>query len=203
MHLTDERISRIHDVVRRRQYNLTLILENVHDPHNIGAILRTCDSVGISEIYVIYTEERLKKRGVEVGKTSASGTRKWIDIHYFEDVKECLSLVKERYRRIFGTVIRRESKSLYSIDLSGSCALIFGNEKDGISQKAAAFVDDNFVIPQYGFVKSLNISVACAISLYECLRQRQLKGAYEKAFDNDLRNITLFESYVARHKKRP
>lgn len=178
MSLTEERLNRIHSVVSNRQFDLTVILENVHDPHNIGAVLRTCDSVGIAEIYVLYTDEVLRERGIKVGEKSSSGTRQWIDIHYFTDLDACFKRVKERYDNIYGTVIDEQSVELYNLNLTGKLALLFGNEKDGVSEEAREFIDGNFIIPQMGFVKSLNISVACAVSLYECYRQRSLAGRY-------------------------
>lgn len=171
--LTDNRSDRLREVASHRQKDLTVILENVHDRHNIGAILRTCDSVGIHEIYVIYTDERLSKdKNTKPGKTSSSGASKWIKVHHYRNVEECFAEVRKKYHTIIGTALSDEAKDLYAIDLTKPTALLFGNESEGLSKTARELVDGNFLIPQVGFVQSLNISVACAVSIYEAYRQR-------------------------------
>jgi len=171
--LTDNRSDRLRVVASHRQKDLTIILENVHDRHNIGAILRTCDSVGIHEIYVIYTDDRLSEdKNTKPGKTSSSGASKWINVHHFTDVEECFAEVRKKYHTIIGTALSDEAKDLYAIDLTQPTALLFGNESVGLSATARKLADSNFLIPQVGFVQSLNISVACAVSIYEAYRQR-------------------------------
>jgi tRNA (guanosine-2'-O-)-methyltransferase len=202
MEIFPRRLERLKEVARQRQYDLTVILENVHDPHNIGAVLRTCDSVGVNEIYILNTDERLANKNVTVGHKSASGSRQWIDIRYFESVEECMSEVKNQYNHIYGTAIGHDSSSLYDLNLSSSCALLFGNEHEGISQQALSYVDMNFLIPQHGFVQSLNISVACAVSLYEACRQREMEGAYNKSFGLIPQHIVTYDKYVEIHKQK-
>ena len=199
MKLTEERIKRFESVISNRQYDLTIILENVHDPHNIGAVLRTCDSIGIREIFVIYTDPRLMERGIEIGHKSSSGANHWIDINYFEDVHECMKHVKLNYHRIIGTSLTDESASLYEVDFSTSCAILFGNEHSGISEEALPYIDIPMLIPQHGFVKSLNISVACAVTLYECQRQRLKQGRYSRPFGEDARDEAMFRDYENKH----
>jgi len=203
--ITDERLERFKKVIGARQLDLTIILEDVHDPHNIGAVLRTCDSVGIHEIYVIYNDPRLQERGVKVGHKSASGANQWIDIHYYEDVDACIKQVRSQYEAIYGTHLDKQSKSLYDLDLSKSCALAFGNEHAGLSTTLTEHLDANFIIPQHGFTKSLNISVACAVSLYEAKRQRLSEKKYDGAFGSHDIHHEILETYrdIHSHKKMP
>ncbi len=200
--ILERRIYRMKSVISRRQYDLTVVLENVHDPHNIGAVLRTCDSIGIDEIYVLYTDPRLQKEGLKVGFNSSSGVSQWMKVHYYEDLEKCMKDVKSRYRHIYGTSIGEKSVDLYDLDLAQSCALLFGNEKDGISNQAQQYVDYNFLIAQHGFVKSLNISVACAVTLYEAYRQRNSKGLYERQFGDTPKDRILLERYVSIHEQK-
>jgi tRNA (guanosine-2'-O-)-methyltransferase len=172
MVITDERLKTIKTVVENRQLDFTVILENVHDPHNIGAVLRTCDSVGIHEVYLIYTDKRITTEQINIGRTSSSGANKWVETYQFDNVKTCFEKVRAKYSKIYGTHLSSQSVGLYDLNLTKSVALMFGNEHSGISDEALALLDGNFMIPQLGFVKSLNISVACAISMYEVLRQR-------------------------------
>ncbi len=172
--MTPERKDRINQVVSRRFFDLTVVLENVHDPHNIGAVLRTCDAVGVSEIFVVYSDPRLSRSNFSLGKRASSGAHEWVKVHYFKEMEECLQVVRPVYERILAAVPHPESASLYALDLKTPAALLFGNEQTGVSEKALAWADACFAIPQTGMIESLNISVACAVSLYEAFRQRNL-----------------------------
>ncbi len=199
--LTEQRERRFREVAARRQRDLTVVLENVHDPHNIGAVMRTCDAVGIGEIFIIYTEEGLKARGI--GKSSSSGTKKWVKVNYFENIGECLEDVKKKYKNIFATHLGEKSVDMHDLKLAEPMALLFGNEHDGVSQEALSLCDGNFIIPQFGMVQSLNISVACAVTLYEALRQRKLTGKYDCSFDaNDEFQKALYDEYMEKQIKR-
>ena len=176
--MNTSREQKIRSVIRQSQPDLTIILENIFDPLNISAALRSCDAVGVREIFVVYTRKYLDKRGLRLGKRTSGGAFKWIDVYLFEDLEECFSRVRTRYGRILSTGLGTESRSLYSLDLTQPTALLFGNEDEGVSAEAIALCDGNFNIPQAGFAESLNISVACAVSLFEARRQRELKGFY-------------------------
>lgn len=201
--ITEERAEKLRNLAANRQHDLTLILENIYDPHNLGAVLRTCDSVGISEVYALYTIESAEVLGKIAGHKSSSGAKKWVDVHVYDNAERCFADVREKYGRIYGTHLATDSVGLYDLDLSESIALVFGNEHRGMSEEALALVDGNFIIPQSGLTKSLNISVACAVSLYEAKRQRMAKGRYGKPFDkHNTFQKELFEKYVANSKPR-
>ncbi len=201
--MTPERVNRLKEVASKRQAGLTIILENVHDPHNIGAVIRSCDSAGIPEIFVLYTEAHLTEEHIRAGRKSSSGARKWVDINYYTDLDACFRHIREKYHRILATHLAEQAEPLYSLDLTQPAALLFGNERDGVSEAALAYADGNFVIPQMGMAKSLNISVACAVTLYEALRQRQDAGMYGE--NNPLpekEQLALFETYLERSGKK-
>lgn len=201
--LTPEREARFKEVVAQRQNNLTVILENVHDPHNIGAVLRTCDSVGIKEIFVLYSEEGLTIENIHLGQKTSSGARRWVDVHLYNNVDACFKHVREQYDLVFSTHLDAEAKSIYDLDMTQSVALLFGNEHAGVSKEALAYSDGNFIIPQMGMVQSLNISVACAVTVYEALRQRNAQKMYaENAPMNAEEQKKLYETYYQRHKDK-
>lgn len=202
--ITTQRYNRFQRVVAQRQLDLTVILENVHDTHNIGAVLRSCDSVGVREIFVLYTEPQLQHIDkLEMGRRTSSGARKWIDVHFYTDAESCFAHVKSKYAQVLATHLDAEAKNLYDLDLTQSVALLFGNEHDGVSEKALQFADGNFIIPQMGMVKSLNISVACAVTLYEGLRQRRANGQYDHSVPFvEAERTVLFEDYLTRHEER-
>jgi tRNA (guanosine-2'-O-)-methyltransferase len=175
--MTPERRERLLSVLNKRQAGLTVVLENVQDPHNISAVMRTCDAVGIQEIYVLNNKiPRHKKWGAK----SSSSAAKWLTIHQFSDTAECVAALRQKYDKIYTTHLAADAVGLYEIDFTGSVALVFGNEHEGVSDDIRALADGNFIIPQVGIIKSLNISVACAVSIYEALRQRTIAGHYDK-----------------------
>lgn len=179
--MNHSREQKLRSVIRQSQPDLTVVLENIFDPLNISAVLRSCDAVGVREVFVVYTKQYLDKRGLVLGKRTSGGTFKWLDVYFFEDLDECFRRVKERYGRILATLPPGEGvPSLYSHDLSKPTALLFGNEDEGVSAEALALSDGSFTIPQSGFAESLNISVACAVTLFEARRQRAEKGFYDK-----------------------
>lgn len=174
--MTPERINRITQVLNRRQPDLTVVLENVHDPHNISAVMRTCDAVGVQELYVLNTRI---SRHEKFGKKSSASAAGWLTIHQFDNVDACMETLRKKYKKIFATHLGEQAYSLYELNLAEPVALVFGNEHSGVSEECLEHCDGNFIIPQVGMVKSLNISVACAVSLYEAYRQREVKGLYD------------------------
>jgi tRNA (guanosine-2'-O-)-methyltransferase len=174
--MTPERFERLNAVLLKRQFNLTVVLENVADPHNISAVMRTCDAVGIQEIYILNTIIPKHKKW---GSKSSSSASKWLTAHAFSDVDECVTALRKKYNRIFTTHLSKNSVDLYDMDLTDSVALIFGNEHSGVSEQLNSLADGNFIIPQVGIIKSLNISVACAVSVYEAMRQKRNAGHYD------------------------
>ncbi|MBL7784136.1 MAG: RNA methyltransferase [Saprospiraceae bacterium] len=174
------REQKIRSVIRQSQPDLTVILENIFDPLNISAVLRSCDAVGIREVFVLYTRQYLDKRGLVLGKRTSGGTFKWIDVYHFEDLETCFERVRERYGRILATLPPGPgTEEIYAHDLSEPVALLFGNEDEGVSPEAQRLCDGSFTIPQAGFAESLNISVACAVTLFEARRQRSVRGFYD------------------------
>lgn len=175
--MTPERSERLNNVLNKRQPNITVVLENVADPHNISAVMRTCDAIGVQDIYVLNTDiQRHKKWGAK----SSSSAAKWLTVHQFTDVKSCFEALRKNYNKIYITHLAADAVSLHQLDLTESVALVFGNEHSGVSDELIGLCDGNFIIPQVGIIKSLNISVACAVTLYEAYRQKSIAGHYSK-----------------------
>lgn len=173
--MTPERTERLLSVLNKRQNNITVVLENVFDPHNIAAVMRTCDAVGIQDIYVLNTKIARHKK---FGQKSSSSAAKWLSIHQFTDAAACFAELRRHYNLILTTHLSSDAIALHDIDFTQSIALVFGNEHAGVSDEIRAMADGNFIIPQVGIIKSLNISVACAVTVYEALRQKTLAGHY-------------------------
>ncbi|MGB3005553.1 MAG: RNA methyltransferase [Chitinophagaceae bacterium] len=190
--MTPERRDKLNDVLSKRQSNLTVVLENVFDPHNISAVMRTCDAIGIQEIYILNTKIPLHKKW---GARSSSSAAKWLTIHQFENAAECFALLRKNYAKILTTHLSSDAIGLYEIDMTQPIALVFGNEHSGVSDEIRDLADGNFIIPQVGIIRSLNISVACAVTLYEAFRQKNNAGQYNQRSLDDVRYNELFKEW--------
>jgi rRNA methylases len=175
--MTPERKQRLLSVINKRQADLTVLLENVFDPHNVSAVLRSCDAVGIQNVYVLNTKLPPHQRW---GYRSSSGAYKWVTVHQFTNLKICIEEIRKKYQTILTSSLGHDSSGLYEIDFTKSMALVFGNENTGVSKEVQEVCDGNFMIPQVGMIRSLNISVACAVTIYEAYRQKELAGHYQK-----------------------
>lgn len=178
--MTEKRLNKFREVVSKRQKYLTLVLENLHDPHNVSAILRTAESVGIDKVYLIYNGEEKFPR---ISKVSSASAKKWVEVVKFDSVKKCFAELKKRKYKIYSTHMEENKKnlSLFDIDLTKRVALVFGNEHRGVSDEARKLSDKNFLIPMVGMVQSLNVSVSVAVCIYEAMRQRIGAGMYDKS----------------------
>lgn len=190
--MTPERRERLLSVLRKRQPDLTVVLENVFDPHNISAVMRTCDAVGIQELYVLTNKIPKHKKW---GARSSSSAAKWLTIHQYEDAEQCFADIRKKYEKIYTTHLSSDAVSLYEINFTGSVALVFGNEHNGVSEEIREMADGNFLIPQMGIIQSLNISVACAVSIYEALRQKTNAGHYQQQRLDDGTFNTLLDEW--------
>ncbi len=190
--MTPERRSRLLSVLNKRQPDLTVVLENVFDPHNISAVMRTCDAVGIQEIYVL--TNKIPKHA-KWGAKSSSSAVKWLTVHQYEDAQECFEAIRKKYSKIYTTHLSSDAVNVYDINFTESVALVFGNEHSGVSEEIRAMADGNFLIPQMGIIQSLNISVACAVSIYEALRQKTNAGHYKQQRLDDATFASLLDEW--------
>lgn len=165
---SEKRTNKIFSVLSHRQPDLTIVIENIHDPHNVSAMLRSADAVGIHEVQLVYTKEKFPK----VGKKSSSSANKWVERRKFDSIPACYGCLRNEGFTIYATRLDDAARNLYSMDLTVKAALVFGNEHAGVSDEAASLADATIMIPMMGMIQSLNVSVACAVTLYEALRQR-------------------------------
>ncbi len=174
---SSRRLEKLRHVLEQRQPGLTVVLENIHDPHNVSAVFRSCDAVGVLRVELLYTHEKFPR----IGRKSSSSANKWLDQRRHTSVGECFRLLRSEGFRIYATRLGESSVSLYDLDLTGNVALVFGNEHRGVSDEAAVDADGNFSIPMVGMIQSLNVSVAVAVSLYEAFRQRSRRGLFARS----------------------
>ena len=192
---TDKRKEKIRMVLEKRQPSLTVVLENVHDPHNVSAVIRSWDAVGILDVnFIYYGGQKFPK----LGEKSSASAKKWIKVNQFENVEECYDNLRKTGKKIYTTNMSEDSVSLYDLDLTEPLALVFGNEHTGLSDKATKLADKNFLIPQVGVIQSLNISVACAVCLFEAFRQKKQAGHYDSIQIESEKFDKLLKEWLAR-----
>lgn len=177
IYMTPERFCRLTAVLNKRQPDITVVLENVFDPHNISAVMRTCDAIGMQDIFILSNKIPPHRKW---GAKSSSSAAKWLTIHQYTDAQECFAELRKRYKKIYTTHLSTDAVGLHELNLTEPVALVFGNEHSGVSEEIIGMADGNFIIPQVGIIKSLNISVACAVTLYEAYRQKNNAGHYDK-----------------------
>ncbi len=180
--MTDRRRAKIEKVLSQRQKDLTLVLDNIHDPHNVSAIYRSCDAFGVHKVHLYYTDTPFPHLSE---KTSASA-RKWVDTVRHKDKESLVTDLKNNGYQILATNCTPEAKPLRDYDLTKPTAIIMGNEHSGVSEELFALADGEIYIPMFGMIQSFNVSVAAALLLGEASRQRQLKGMYDsKTFSEE------------------
>ena len=184
---TDQRLARLTEVLRHRQPDLTVVMENIHDPHNVSAMLRSCDAVGVLGVHLVYTQESFP----DIGVKSSASARKWVERTSHRSVADCYAQLRRDGHAVYATRLDPNAKSLYDLDLTKPTAFVFGNEHRGVSDEASSQADGTVMIPMLGMIQSLNVSVACAVTLFEAARQRLRSGGYEspKLSEKDLERL--------------
>ena len=166
-------------ILNFRQTDLTVVCENIHDPHNVSAILRSCDAVGVNSVHLLYTSESFPR----LGKKSSASAKKWLDIKRHKTHQELQKSLKDQNMTIYATCIDANAKSIFEVDWTKPSAVIMGNEHRGVSSEAIAIADQKIFIPMFGMIESLNVSVATAVTLYEACRQRLTTEQYHQSKD--------------------
>lgn len=190
-----------------RQTDLTVCLEQVHKPHNVSAIIRTADAVGVHKVHAIWPHDRMKTQ-----VASAAGSNSWVQVKTHHDIAAAVSHLKQQGMQILATNLSDKAVDFRVIDYTRPTCVLLGQEKTGITPQALALADKDIIIPMIGMVQSLNVSVASAIILYEAQRQRQIAGLYDREtsqLDNEEQQRFLFEggypvlANVAKRKNLP
>ncbi len=172
---TKERAERIRKVMESRHKGVILVLVDVHDPHNIGAVMRSAEAFGVGEVWIVYEQEPYVNMR-RVGRHSSSSANKWLTIRFFRSTKACMTALKRKKCVTYATVLHeKQSRSIFDTTFKGkNIAIIFGNEHRGLSRYVIERCDRLLLIPMRGFVESLNISVTAGILLFELARQRTM-----------------------------
>jgi len=190
--LTPEREAKIRRIIALRQKDLTLVLANIHDPHNVSAIYRSCDAFGVPCVHLYYTDTAFPVLGA---KSSASA-RKWVQTVRHQNPDSLMAALKDRNMRVYATSCTPQAKAIGELDLTLPTAFIMGNEHGGVDQKFASRVDGEVYIPMYGMIQSFNVSVAAAILLAETSRQRRAAGMYDRPSFSEEEQSALYAEWA-------
>ena len=195
--MTPERKQRIVDTARRRQPDLTVFMERVHKPHNLAAVLRTCDAVGVMHAHAVPGEH-----GLPALNNTAQGAQRWVGLTRHDDTGSGLAELSANGFNCIAAHFSDRAIDYREIDYTQPTAVVLGTEKFGISDDAARLCDAHIVIPMHGMTRSLNVSVACALILYEAERQRSAAGMYAGHDPEKAPWRELIERWVARDLAR-
>lgn len=171
MSILPRRFERIKNVLNCRMKNLTVLVEAVNKPHNLSAILRTCDAAGVFEANFISEKDKVK-----TFNSTAQGSQKWVKLNNHETTISAVSELKKKGFKLYGTTLNERSTDYRNFDYSENTCFVLGAEKWGLSDQLISKVDESIFIPMSGMVQSLNVSVAASILLFEAIRQRESKS---------------------------
>jgi len=173
--MTPERFARITSMLNRRQPDLTIFMEQVHMQHNLAAIVRTADAMGINNVHATWDIDSTR-----ISRNVASGSQKWVNLHSHDTAQQAVSVMREQGMQIIATNLSATAIDFREVDYTKPTAIIMGQEKFGITDEALALADQEVVIPMVGMCQSLNVSVASALIMYEAQRQREIAGMYDQ-----------------------
>lgn len=187
--MTERRYHRIREVLAKRQPDLSVLAEDVYKPHNLSAMLRTCDAVGIGEVHAV-----TPTGGVPTFNETSASADKWVNLHVYGALADALETLKAQNMQLLAAHLSDEAVDYRDVDYTQPTCILLGNEKRGVSTEAALRADKHIVIPMLGMVQSLNVSVATAVILFEAQRQRRAAQMYAAPrLSVELRNVQTFK----------
>jgi tRNA (guanosine-2'-O-)-methyltransferase len=174
--MQSKRQNRLRDVAAQRQRGIIIVLEDIHDPHNVAAILRTCDAFGVGDVALVYEKEQYANPK-RVGKSSSSSANKWLDFMVYRSSEACAAALTKKGYAIYATTLGMGAVPIEKANFAKEpIALVVGNEHRGVSDAMRQAAEVLVHIPMRGMVQSLNVSVTAAICLYELTRQWEASG---------------------------
>jgi tRNA (guanosine-2'-O-)-methyltransferase len=200
----EKRLQRIENTLRHKQPILQVFLDDVHSSQNLSAIIRSCDGVGVLDLYYHTSDNR----DLRIHKTITQGAHRWVN-RTRVDTEERTVFLKKKQKEGYQVVVTHLSAkavSYQSLDYTKPTVFVLGNEKDGVSDDVIALADEVIIIPMRGMVQSLNVSVATALLLYEAQRQLQISGSYDVPQlsleeQTKIKNEWIFRDTIVRRSK--
>lgn len=166
--LTPRRLVRVVDVLERRLASVTVVMENLSDPHNVSAVLRTAEGLGLSELHVVEQPNKWEKN-----KAISKGAERWIEVVRHQGLARCLGDLSAQGFSLWAADVGPGCVPVDELPVDGKVALVFGSEHAGLSKRALSLTDARFTIPMAGFVESFNVSVSAALALWDVTSRRR------------------------------
>ena len=186
--MTPERFVKLKNTLSKRQPDLRVLTDHVHKPHNIAAIVRTCDAMGIANLHMVWPHDHYGKHS-----KTASGSDRWVNVHTHQTSMEAIELQKKEGRKVIAAHFSERAIDFRTYDYTQPTTLLLGQELFGVTDESADACDEHVVIPMMGMVESFNVSVAAAIILSEAQSQRDKAGMFDELSMSDVEyNKTLF-----------
>jgi tRNA (guanosine-2'-O-)-methyltransferase len=173
--MTMERYQKILTMLKKRQPDLTILAEDVYKPHNLSAMLRSCDAVGIGTVHATNPTG-----GIATFNETSASAEKWVKVKVYENLQAAVTTIRAQEMQLFAAHFSDKALDYRDVDYTKPTCILFGNEKWGVSEQAAELAAAHVIIPMLGMVPSLNVSVATAIILFEAQRQRRAAGMYDE-----------------------
>jgi len=175
--MTPERFERLKGALRRRQPDLTVVMDRVSKSHNFSAVLRNCDAAGVLEAHFV----RPRRSALPLHYSSSAGTKKWVSVRRHADVRSAVGHLRDRGFTVLAAHPSGRSVDFREVDYTRPTALMMGTERHGLTDESLGLADEHVEVPMMGLARSLNVSVATSLILFEAVRQRQAAGMYEQS----------------------
>jgi len=189
--ITKRRFERFVNVLNQRTRYVTVVLEDVFQGHNAAAVLRSCDCFGVQDIYCAENRNEFKPN-----EEVSMGASQWLNIYRFREKEKnnteiCYQTLREKGYKIVATSPHANAVSIKDLKLDAPIALVFGAEKEGLTEYALNNADESVFIPMYGFTESFNISVTVALCLYELINRLRNSSINYSLSDQEKQEILL------------
>lgn len=186
--ITENRKARFDEIINYRTRYMTIVLEDIFQPHNASAVLRSCDCFGVQDVHIIENNNQYL-----LNPDVALGSSQWLTLNKYSkennNTKSCLVQLKKQGYKIIATMPHENGKMLEDLDINQKFALVFGTEMQGLTSDAIEMADEFVKIPMFGFTESLNISVSAAICMHYLtlkLRKSTIEWTLSEAEKNDI-----------------
>ncbi|HHE32451.1 MAG TPA: tRNA (guanosine(18)-2'-O)-methyltransferase TrmH [Chlorobaculum parvum] len=189
--IAPERFQKICQLLEKRQTDLTLVMDNVNKPHNLAAIIRSCDAVGIHRVHAIS-----RRSSIRTKQRTAAGASRWVKVGLSDSVTPVVGKIRDEGMQILVATYRPDAVDFRTIDYTRPTAIIMGEELTGPSQESIDLANHFVYIPMFGMVESLNVSVAAALILFEAQRQRKTASLYDSRHFSDAEFERLLFEYA-------
>ncbi len=196
-YVTENKKSKMEAALAERTRQVSVVLEDIYQPHNASACLRSCECLGVQDVHIVERKNNYRpNNGVSLGSA------KWLSMHRYHSTKAAIETVKTRGYQVVATTPNVDGHDLSSLPLDKPVALLFGTEEEGLSDESLAAADTTLRLPMYGFTQSYNISVTVAISLSRLVERLRVEKIDWGLSESEKKDLTLdwYRRIVRRHE---